>query len=114
MNYSLKVIIESAIIGNPQSLPRTKKISVQSSFKLKLPPPLIFEASTIKLDETIGQGKINITQWQCKPHQIITLNSGEFGIVYKGRLDKTVGHLVHSEVVAIKTLKGMYHVTCRD
>ena len=42
--------------GNPQSFTRTKKISVQSSFKLKLPPPLIFEASTIKLDQTIGQG----------------------------------------------------------
>ena len=34
-------------------------------------------------------------------------NSGEFGIVYKGRLDKTIGHVVHSEVVAIKTLKGI-------
>ena len=35
------------------------------------------------------------------------LNPGEFGIVYKGRLDKVIGHVVHSEVVAIKTLKGM-------
>ena len=52
----LKIITESAI-DNPQGFSRTKKISVQSSFKLNLPPPLIFEASTIKLDETIGQGK---------------------------------------------------------
>ena len=53
----MKIVTESAIIDNPQGFSRTKKISVQSSFKLNLPPPLIFEASTIKLDETIGQGK---------------------------------------------------------
>ena len=53
---TMKIVTESAI-DNPQGFSHTKKISVQSSFKLNLPPPLIFEASTIKLDETIGQGK---------------------------------------------------------
>lgn len=53
------IFIESSF-GSPKSLTRTKKISVQSSFKLKLPPPLIFEASTIKLDQTIGQGIADI------------------------------------------------------
>ena len=36
----------------------TRRISVQSSFKLKLPPPLIIEASSIKVADPIGQGSI--------------------------------------------------------
>ena len=34
-----------------------RNISVQTSFKLKLPPPLIIEASSIKIVESIGEGK---------------------------------------------------------
>lgn len=48
------ITLESSQYGKPFT--RTKKFSVQSSFRLELPPPLIIEASTIKLDETIGQG----------------------------------------------------------
>ena len=32
------------------------KFSVQSSFKLSLPPNLIIHSSSIKMTETIGQG----------------------------------------------------------
>ena len=35
---------------------KDRKFSVQSSFKLKLPPPLIVEASTLKLVESVGEG----------------------------------------------------------
>ena len=33
-----------------------RKISVESSFKLDLPPHLIIPSASIKLNETIGQG----------------------------------------------------------
>ena len=35
---------------------------------------------------------------------------GEFGIVYKGQLARTIGHVNQSETVAIKTLKGKINV----
>ena len=38
---------------------------------------------------------------------IFTLFSGEFGIVYKARLSKGFNR-PYSEVVAVKTLKGVY------
>ena len=71
----MKIITES-VIDHPQGFSRTKKFSVQSSFKLNLPPPLIFEASTIKLDETIGQGKNynHNGQYRCMiTHSILVL-----------------------------------------
>ena len=36
-----------------------KDFTVQSSYKLKLPPHLIAYAANIKITETIGQGKPN-------------------------------------------------------
>ena len=36
---------------------RDTELSVQSSFKLDLPPHLIIPSSSLKLNETIGQGK---------------------------------------------------------
>ena len=44
--------------GNMQE----RVLSVQSSYKLKLPPHLIITSSTLKLVETIGQGKIDMTK----------------------------------------------------
>ena len=35
-------------------------------------------------------------------------SSGEFGIVYKGQLERTIGYVSRSETVAIKTLKGKH------
>lgn len=82
----------------------TRRISVQSSFRLKLPPPLIVEASSIKVADPIGQGSIllGITLFQIIPYESL----GEFGIVYKGQLMRTTGRFSQSEIVAIKTLKG--------
>ena len=37
------------------------EISVKSSFQLNLPPHLIFPSASIKLNETIGQGTIIVT-----------------------------------------------------
>ena len=48
------VIIDSLDAVNRDSFPRT--ISVQSSYKLKLPQHLLIHASDIKLVEPIGQG----------------------------------------------------------
>ena len=79
---TIKIVTESAI-GNPQDSSRTRKISVQSSFKLKLPPPLIFEASTIKLDETIGQGKYyNHNSRHCESTQYHDNCYGEHQMAY--------------------------------
>ena len=36
-----------------------KGFGVQSSYKFKLPPPLIVQAANIKMTEIIGQGKLN-------------------------------------------------------
>ena len=42
----------------------------------------------------------------------IAIILGEFGVVYKGHLIKDLGRTV-TEVVAIKTLKGLYTEICR-
>ena len=89
------------------------EISVKSSFQLSLPPHLISPSSSIKLNETIGQGSYdNFMRSQCHGAyaaviKIITLISGEFGIVYKGYIKK--GDITSvDEYLAIKTLKGVY------
>ena len=81
-----------------------KDFTVQSSYKLKLPPHLIAHAANIKITETIGQGKPN---FQVAPNLLQTLLSclGEFGVVYKGHLLGDGGNIV-TATVAIKTLKG--------
>ena len=79
-----------------------KGFTVQSSYKLKLPPHLIVQAANIKITETIGQGKLNFcTKYNTK--WIFCL--GEFGVVYKGHLLRDGGNIV-TATVAIKTLKG--------
>ena len=84
-------------------------LSVQSSFQLKLPPHLILPSSNIKLVEPIGQGKVlhnhdvlHVVTITCP-----ALHLGEFGIVYKGYITRNRGEVV-SDVVAIKTLKGIH------
>ena len=42
-------------VPNPSQI-TTTEFSVQSSFKLNLPPHLIITASSVKLNEIIGQG----------------------------------------------------------
>ena len=88
------------------------EISVQSSFKLHLPPHLIIPSTSIKLLETIGQGLKNVNSY-CEIHNMLqlvysfayNLCPGEFGIVYKGYLIKSHGESF-DEYLAVKTLKG--------
>ena len=88
------------------SLPRT--ISVQSSYKLNLPPYLLIHAVNIKLVEPIGQGDYRcycyVHACSILVHVIIIL--GEFGIVYKGYIVEEQESIV-TDTVAIKTLKGI-------
>ena len=87
------------------------EISVKSSFQLNLPPHLIVPSSSIKLDETIGQGNFSLVPSLCHfryvTHHLYASISGEFGIVYKGYIKKGDSHSVE-EYLAIKTLKGIF------
>ena len=51
MLYNIGIIIKLCVVF--------KGFTVQSSYKLKLPPHLIVHAANIKMTETIGQGKPN-------------------------------------------------------
>ena len=53
-NYELHACKFLSITVYPESL--TKTISVQSSYKLHLPPYLLIHSANIKLSEPIGQG----------------------------------------------------------
>ena len=100
-----------------------RAFSVQSSFRLNLSPHLIIKAANIKLIETIGQGEyyycthcLNISvPVMCDGfimpciYVIIIMFLGEFGVVYKGHIVKDLGRTV-TEIVAIKTLKGLCHL----
>ena len=83
---------------------------MKSSFELNLPSYLIIPSSSIKLNETIGQGIQSI--WPSSnlsysiPIVLYSITLGEFGIVYKGYIRKSDSHLIE-EYLAIKTLKGM-------
>ena len=96
-------------------LPRTI-ISVQSSYKLHLPPYLLIHSANIKLAEPIGQGAKQICHesYHYAYHIyyvlliiiLLALIVGEFGIVYKGYIIvKEQGSIV-TDIVAVKTLKG--------
>ena len=87
--------------------------TVQSSYRLSLPPNLIVHASTIEIKETIGQGFVVhyiLAQLilSLLSEKIIRSVLGEFGIVYKGHITANQGKVVN-ETVAIKTLKGILH-----
>ena len=107
--YRLNNLSVNEVDSEPVNI---RGLSVQSSYKLKLPPHLILPSTCIKLVEPIGQGstctqceKMHI--FNCISACIAVLYLGEFGIVYKGYLTKNQGQVV-SDIVAIKTLKGKY------
>ena len=93
-------------VNEVESEPVTiRGMSVQSSYKLKLPPHLILPSSCIKLVEPIGQGStlsMKNARFHCISACTAVLYLGEFGIVYKGYIMKNQGQ----DIIAVKTLKG--------
>ena len=94
--------------------PPPRAFLVQSSYKLNLPPHLIIPSSSIKLVESIGQGVCILAVLRYGDYvTLLCLDDcskfllayvlGEFGLVYKGHFVKET----NTEVVAIKTLKGL-------
>lgn len=77
--------------------------SVHTSLKLDLPHHLIISSASIKLNETIGQGK-TYKLGRTTIDDIIVI--GEYGIVYKGYIIKDGESF--DEYLAIKTLKGTF------
>ena len=57
--YIIIIIMLSLVILIPAA---SKNLSVQSSFKLNLPPHLIVHSSNIKITQTVGQGTLTIAK----------------------------------------------------
>ena len=102
--------------GIPNPLKMTE-FTVQSSFKLILPPHLIITASSVKLNEIIGQGNTHETCMTNACMSLLNLDVtsschvdcfriGEFGIIYKAHIVKHKNGQVVTETMAVKTLKG--------
>ena len=93
---------------------------VKGSLKAKITPSLHISSKNLQISDLIGQGKTEKWTTLCITinfshelfNYIIHDHAGEFGIVYKGYLvDRFT-----TEIVAIKTLKGMpsYMLACGD
>ena len=84
----------------------SKGFSVQCSTKFKISPELLVPSSNLRMTETVGQGGVMLKGLCHKLTICCNLSTGEFGVVFKGRI--TVEGRTN-ETVAIKTLKGQYH-----
>ena len=80
-----------------------RRLTVQSSFRHRIPENLIIPSCNLELGKTVGQGTHPLFVGPFVSNQLNVL--GEFGIVYKGYWKQSFSGTT-SDVVAVKTLKG--------
>ena len=78
---------------------------VSKDLQKDVPKHLVIDSCNIQLNESVGQGTVCYCAIDAVFHYSLCFNTGEYGIVYKGRLAKGF-NTAFSEVIAVKTLKG--------
>ena len=78
---------------------------VRSTFDPQISSSLLVNSCNLELGKSIGQGSFQLTIQDVIIIHVMSIYSGEFGIVYKSLL-KISFQDPFSETVAVKTLKG--------